>query len=325
MENVSKIKTGKIENLFRTNGHFDKKHKLNTTNKNIPLDIIESIEKIGITSEQINELISKGYDIYRYGTQITLHGICKELTNDRIFWYKCLVLNKNKSIGIKWIAIDRQKRLDIISKLKYFGFSCVNNSTELYPCKIQRFNDKSNAIKYMNELKDRMNKIDENLFFGYQNLFLSEYLGMYFVVYELFINGIFEKNIDTLLEQIIGMNKKEIEQKIAKIEYEKEQRYIAWNKKYNEQKEIEQSEYQKKLDIVENELIANGYKKVLSNTLPKDTIFIHVGKSYDNQPEKEYFYMTARTAKKCNADGKIDYNTYNYTSYKKYKHFVWVK
>ena len=83
-----------VEKLFENKFNYDKKHKLNTSPKELPLKIIENINK-GITLEQLNELLAKGYDIYKYSTQITIHGTCNDLTDNNVFLYNSLLLNKN--------------------------------------------------------------------------------------------------------------------------------------------------------------------------------------------------------------------------------------
>ena len=128
------MKYDEIKELFSESNYIDKRHKLNTTSKSISLDVVNEIEKFGITSERINELVSDGFDIYKYKTQITLHGLCKELNNERVNGYKCLTLNANLSIGIKYIAVDVAKKHTICNKLNYFGWSTESSSTKHTPC-----------------------------------------------------------------------------------------------------------------------------------------------------------------------------------------------
>ena len=121
-----------IELLLEKNGKTDSKHILNTCpNKTISDEILNEIENVGVTFERMTEL-SKKIDIFRYRTQITIHGIFSELQNNRIGSYKNLFQNKNKSIGVKWDAIDKEKKSFIYEKLWYFNFQTFHNSTEHY-------------------------------------------------------------------------------------------------------------------------------------------------------------------------------------------------
>lgn len=83
------MKFDSTEKLFDKSYNYDKKYKLNTTNKVLPKSILESINN-GITIEQLYLLLSKGYDVYKYATQITIHGKCDKLTNETVGYYKCL-------------------------------------------------------------------------------------------------------------------------------------------------------------------------------------------------------------------------------------------
>ena len=105
-----------VEKLFENKFNYDKKHKLNTSPKELPLKIIENINK-GITLEQLNELLAKGYDIYKYSTQITIHGTCNDLTDNNVFLYKSLILNKNKSLIVSdFICFLSKKRIRLSKK-----------------------------------------------------------------------------------------------------------------------------------------------------------------------------------------------------------------
>ena len=119
------------ERLFDKSYNYDKKHKINTTDKKLPESVIKTINA-GVTIEQIDLLLSKGYDVYKYATQITIHGKCDKLTNDTVGYYKCLTLNKNKSVGVKWIAVDASKKEKICSALSLFGWNTEHSSQVYY-------------------------------------------------------------------------------------------------------------------------------------------------------------------------------------------------
>ena len=67
------------EKLFEKNGITDNKHILNTSEITVDESVLNEIEKGGVTLERLNELNKSGLDIYKYQTQITIHGLFPEL------------------------------------------------------------------------------------------------------------------------------------------------------------------------------------------------------------------------------------------------------
>lgn len=69
-----------------------------------------------ITAEQlergvtIEELSAIGVPVYRYETQVTIHGNLPGLRQARVNGYKSLVENSNGSLGVKYVAIDSEKK-----------------------------------------------------------------------------------------------------------------------------------------------------------------------------------------------------------------------
>jgi len=62
-----------LQSLFSSDmKEYDKKHKLNTSHKVLSMDLINKIEREGITTEMLDDL---DQPIYKYSTQITVHGI----------------------------------------------------------------------------------------------------------------------------------------------------------------------------------------------------------------------------------------------------------
>ena len=128
------------------------------------------------------------------------------MTNETVGYYKCLTLNKNKSIGVKWIAVDAAKKENICRTLSLLGWSSVHDSQLFYPCKIERFSNKSDAVKRCNEYKEIANRIDNSLFYGSYDIFVGTVWGMYYSVFNLYVKGIYKENVNALLEQITGLD-----------------------------------------------------------------------------------------------------------------------
>lgn len=299
-----------VKNLFSATISNDSKHKLNTTNKAISLDVLSEIEYLGITLERLNELSEQGYDIYKYSTQITLHGICKELSNDRICGYKCLVLNKNKSIGIKYIAVDNDKKHRITDVLGEFGWNTKCSSSELYPFMMKRFKSVEEAISKCNEYKEIAERIDKDLFYGSYSIYIGNYMGMFYVVFDLYINAILKSNVDKLLECVLGMNindiNSEIQAKDRARELEKKQWREAWEEEEKKKKE--------RGDRLRNELLSEGYVDVGSKSLANNTTFIVI----EDDKVVEY----TKTARTCKPN---DWRFKNNNTYNLYDKKVWVK
>lgn len=117
----------RLETLFTTESNFDHKSILNKLDKPIDRTILDKIEA-GITLENIEELTKQGIPVLKYKTQITIHGLFPELEKNYIFGYKNLFQNKNKSIGVKYNAIDEEKRQRIAKRLNCIGFYYRGNS-----------------------------------------------------------------------------------------------------------------------------------------------------------------------------------------------------
>ncbi|MBQ3657821.1 MAG: strawberry notch family protein [Bacteroidales bacterium] len=91
--------------------NYDNKHINNLApNKNIPYSVIENLNKVGMTLESIDRLSAAGFPVCKYKTQVTVHGICPELKHGYVAGYKCLTINQNQSLGIRWVGIDSDKK-----------------------------------------------------------------------------------------------------------------------------------------------------------------------------------------------------------------------
>jgi len=316
-----------IEKLFENKYNYDKKHKLNTSPKELPLKIIENINK-GITLEQLNELSVKGFDIYKYSTQITIHGICNELTDNNVCRYNSLILNKNKSLGVKWIAVDTEKKNEICTKLEYFGWTTNHTSLKFHPSLIKCSGNIADAKKQCNDLKTIVNNIGENMFYGSYNIYMGEIFGRYYSVLDLFINGIKKENVTPLIEKIIGMDIDTINSKIESIEAERKRKSNEFHELYlKEQKEQKENRGQKISDTI-NQLISDGYKKAFSNELKVGTHFKAIEERYYEVYLSE-FEVTSRTclclSKRDILKNKDSYETDNIKIYKDKPFEVWVK
>lgn len=243
-----------VEELFSSAKGFDKKHKTNVNEgMEIAPSLLKSIEKDGIISEQINELSKDGFSIFRYMTQITLHGIAKDL-NIYKSYYRCLILNKNKSIGIKYIAIDRAKKEAIFKIMKYFEWSIENNSTSYCMYKMVECKSKTDALlkaKEWGELySQRLKKVN---YIGSIKSSIGELYGNYYALCQISIMAIYQINCNDFIESLLNMKMSEIVNFMNEVDAKKKAEYEAWEEKQREEKEKAEKEI--KAFINDNNLI----------------------------------------------------------------------
>lgn len=130
IKNISEFKAKASDRLFNSKVNYDKKNKLNKSNDILSLDFCESISNDGISIEQLDALT---VPIFKYATQITIHGIF-EMDADSLYLrgYKHLILNKNKSLGMRYNAIDCDKKYHLHYICRNLGskFNCKIDSKE---------------------------------------------------------------------------------------------------------------------------------------------------------------------------------------------------
>lgn len=220
-----------IEKLF-TSGNYDNKNITNKSNVIVPQSILDLIEADGATSEILDTI---GTKVFKYRTQITIHGLFPELKNNYIGGYKNMFQNKNLSIGVKYTAIDRDKKERIFLKIRAFasGWNVTNNSSEYNIYKSSNhFSTKDEYLELLPEYQKLAESINKDLFFGNVDVYLSKNFFGYFMVCEVNIGAIYEKNVNALIESICGESieviEKTIENKRVELEnkrkLEKEQR-----------------------------------------------------------------------------------------------------
>jgi hypothetical protein len=93
---------------------YDTPKKLNRGKKQIDPELAKKIEKEGITIEELERLQDKGFPVFKYKTQVTVHGDFSEVAGfGRVGGYKTLLFNKNNTLGIKYNGIDNKKKREV--------------------------------------------------------------------------------------------------------------------------------------------------------------------------------------------------------------------
>lgn len=213
----------KIETLFNKESFDTRKGNNRAPNKIIPASIVDEISNNGITSERIDKL---NVPVYKYKTQITLHGKFPEEINERLFGYKYLILNQNKSLGVKYNAIDIAKKDKIYFYLKESrGWRVIKNSTEFYAQDSYRCDSPAQFKAKAKEWESWISSKDTSFFVGGYKIYSAKniYTGTVYIVRELHVNAIYEKDVIKLIEDSCSMSYEAIKQNIEKKRREREQ------------------------------------------------------------------------------------------------------
>lgn len=237
----------KIEKFFDIKTPCDKKHKLNTCNKKVPQDYLDKIED-GCSLEQLEEMVRNKFDVFKYETQITIHGIFPELSVRRIGGYANIVQNKNKSIGVRYTAIDCYKKERLFNLLRDVAGWCIedkSNSFLVYKA-TPLPNNREEALKIVDEFKQETDKINKDLFIGNVSCYTFDLYGQYHICLEVNVCCFYEKDFNALFENLSGMSLKEglqaQKEKLEKEKAERAQRELKWKKEAEErEKEREQA------------------------------------------------------------------------------------
>lgn len=225
----------KIEKVFDAESEYASKHKLNTCNKVVGQELLDKIED-GCSLETLEE-VAKGFDIFKYRTQITIHGLFPELSTRCIGRYVNIVQNKNKSIGIKYSAIDHEKKKRLYKLIcDCTEYRITENSTTFHISQwIELDTSSEEAFKApIKKAVDEINKIDRKLFYGSVHVYVLRGLFRTYAVKEIKIKCFYERNFKTIVEQVCGMSyDKVLEIHHKKVEAER-QRQIEWEKRCRE-------------------------------------------------------------------------------------------
>jgi len=228
---------------------------LNTAPDKIANITLSEIEQ-GVTIERLEALT---VPVYQYGTQITIHGIFKDMPVDslRVLGYKSVFLNQNKSLGVKYVAIDGAKK-QVLLNMSRFSKTKWHINIDSEGLKAHRifwsrpdnpYDDKQACI-------DCYKSTPDNLYIGGKQACALMY-GGYAVI--LNIGAIYEANLWQLITWLTGIES-QAEFDSLKQAYDLEQECKA--KEYEAQRKIEQEAKQAQLAN------AKANFKVPSNWLP---------------------------------------------------------
>ena len=263
-----------LEKFFSIETEYDKKHKLNTCKKQVPLEYLASIEN-GCSIERLEEMMRKKFDVFKYKTQITIHGIFPELSTNRVGWYVNLTQNKNKSVGVRYTAIDHEKKKRLFGLLsKVSEWRVQENSTQYYICKMQVLpNDwetnRDKVLEIVHKYENDAKKIDKSLFVGNVSCYVAQGLFHSYMCLDVNICCFYEKNFENLFENLSGMTLEDGENKYAAIQADEKRKHAEleakWRKEAAERK-LKEAEERDKMEEIINKFISEnpapeGYSK----------------------------------------------------------------
>lgn len=282
--------------LFSKDSGFDTPKKINRSAEVVPKELLEKIEN-GITYETLNDI---DLPIFKYKTQITIHGIFDQLTQSRIGHYKSIFQNANKSIGIKQNAIDYNKKKLVYSAMRKCGYGITHNSMTWYATKYAPYNEEN-----LNKFKEDFNKIDDSMYVGTKNLYIGSipFMGT-FIFIDVKINAIYEKNIQPFLEKSFDMSESKFNE-IERIKKEEEEKRRAESKiEFDEQDKKRELEKEQKIKEAEDKYqIINNISEIPEN----DCVMFYYPDGYSG----EYII------KKYTKNGNVVFQTMQYNSYNK--------
>ena len=214
-------------------GTYDQRHKLNTCNRSFPSDLLRQLED-GCTIETL-EKIASSFPIFKYRTQITIHGHFPELETSRVGYYTNLFKNENGSLGVRYSAIDAEKKERLANILKYTWYSKKTSSSfTLSKCKRVERNEVAGAVESFRKEAERINL---NLFVGSVYTTVTPLWGMYYVNLVVAPLYFYEKNFTALVENLSGMTMTELEEMRNMVIASEEERRAELELKYKEEQE----------------------------------------------------------------------------------------
>lgn len=191
----------KIEELYSEESkRYDTRKVLNRAgHAKIDPSFFDMLSKEGLTSEYLE---SFPYPVYRYMTQITLHGVFKptDINLLMVGGYQNVIVNQNKTIGIKYNAIDYEKKKRIGRYLKPYGYEYFRDSSG---------DDYSKSFIHKEEVLRAYRGIDVSQFLATKYVMYNPFTGRFYL--RISLKAIYEREIWSFLTAVTGQTRQQIE------------------------------------------------------------------------------------------------------------------
>ena len=179
--------------VSKTSGKFDTRKVTNRAeHSTLPAEFLRSLEAEGLTSEMLE---SYKLPLFRYHTQITLHGKFDGITTERVGHYKNLLLNQNGSLGVKYSAIDYAKKKQLGEWIGASGWYYSRSSTDDYY--VESYDSKESAMA-------DFNRIDLDGFWAKKYIMRDPRFGITRFYVLVYVSAVYEKDVKRLAEVIVG-------------------------------------------------------------------------------------------------------------------------
>lgn len=305
----------KITDLFKKSSSYDKKHIKNLSTKKVPAALLQAVEE-GCSFETLEKL-AKGFPICKYQTQITVHGIFDDPSTRCVGFYVNLTKNKNQSLGIRWTAIDHDKKEKLFSYIKLMDneWHIQEDSSSFYMRKMVRVSTQEELQKVQERYQAEVERIDTSLFTGGASVFKLEGLwGIVYVGLALTIQCFPEDRFWQIAENITGKKKTEIlaaeAAKIAKEKKRDEEREASLQKSRQEAAK-KRKDFEARRDAWKAKNPApSGFKKVQNYTFqPGDIVLVDPGEVDEKLGFRYHYHVYYKSFGKlcfclCDENGK---------------------
>lgn len=152
----------------------------------------------GVTLEELERV---NVPVYRYDTQVTIHGIIPGVNPGN----KLCTVNGNGSIGVRYAAIDAAKKriLSRCERVASSPWTSHMDSTGLYITRYFIVNDESKREEIKSACMECLKNVKYDLFYGWVGCFALQWGSGYAV--QCFIGAIPAENVWPLAEDFFGI------------------------------------------------------------------------------------------------------------------------
>ena len=257
----------KIKDLFKTTSKYDSKHITNLSTKKVPDSLVRQVEK-GCSLETL-ETLAKGYPICKYQTQITIHGIFGELNTRCVGDYVNLTRNKNRSLGVRWTAIDHEKKDKLFHDIEAVcdDWYLHEDSQSFSIRQSKRVGNEKEYQEVYDAFKQKANIIDTSLFIGVVKVYgFVDVFGLVYVVLDVNIQCFPIDNHAKIVENITGKTMYEVKKACQAIEAAKKAEEAAWKKQREEEERKRKREEEERTNRIK--------EWMRNNPIPKEFVLV---------------------------------------------------
>lgn len=228
----------------------DTRHKLNLSTQTPSLDLAR-IEATGVSLE---ELATCETPVCYYKTQVTIHGAFPDFTARycKATSYQSLIQNQNGSIGIRWIAVDGEKK-KTLRQACLFGkglWRGNSNSTETWFSIVK-------PLSALPELQAIAKTIPRNLFFGNVSLCRAPLYGLAFL--EIDVAAIPQAGFWALAGFLAGIASRE---EYQALQADEEAKHKAEEEERQHKREVEKAQAENQHKAFVAAMSTNGLREV---------------------------------------------------------------